>query len=90
MMVTLFIPCKENVNINNIDTFLYLLVDELMMLWRLGFQAIDFSKLDDRHSFILHGMVMWTINDFLGYGLLFKCVHQGYTTCPKCGPQTRS
>ncbi len=90
MMVALFISGKESVNMNNIDTFLCPLVDELMMLWRLGVQVMDFGKLEGRRSFTLHGMVMWTIKDFLGYGLLFKCVHQGYVACPKCGPQTTS
>jgi hypothetical protein len=73
--VALLILGKENVNMNNIDTFLHPLVDELMMFWRLDVQAMDFGKLEGRHSFTFHGMVMWTINDFLGYGLLSRCVH---------------
>jgi hypothetical protein len=28
---------------------------------------------------------MWTIHDFLGYGLGFGCQHQGYKACPPCG-----
>jgi hypothetical protein len=46
MMAALFISGKENVNVNNIDTFLHPLVDELMMFWRLGVQAMDFGKLE--------------------------------------------
>jgi hypothetical protein len=75
---------------NNINTFLHMLIDELMMLWRPNVQAMDFGKPKGRHSFTLCGMVMWTINDFLGYGLLSMCIHQGYIACPKCGPQTTS
>jgi hypothetical protein len=73
---------------NNIDTFLRPLVDELMMLWRPSVQAMDFNRPEGEHFFTLRSMVMWTINDFLGYGLLSRCVHQGYVTCPKCGSQT--
>jgi hypothetical protein len=84
-MLALLIPSKENVNMNNIDTFLCPLVDELMTLWTPSVQAMDFCKLEGERSFTLCGMVMWTINDFPGYGLLSGCVHQGYADCPKCG-----
>ncbi len=90
MMVALLISGKENVNMNNIDTFLHPLMDELMTLWRLSVQAMDFGKPKARCSFTFHGIVMWTINDFLGYGLLSRCIHQSYVACPKCGPQTTS
>jgi hypothetical protein len=75
---------------NNIDVFLQPLVEELKMLWRPNIQALDFAKLEGHHFFILCAMVIWTINDFSGYGLLFGCMHQGYVSCPKCGPQTTS
>jgi hypothetical protein len=88
MMVALLILGKENVNMSNKDTFLHPVVDELMMFWRLGVQAMDFGKPEGRHSFTFHGMVMWTINDFPSYGLLSRSVHQGYIACPKCGLQT--
>lgn len=42
------------------------------------------------HGFIIHALVLWTINNFLGYGLLFGCVNQGYVACLVCGPQTTS
>jgi hypothetical protein len=29
---------------------------------------------------------MWMIHDFLTYGLVAECVHQGYKTRPICGP----
>jgi hypothetical protein len=28
---------------------------------------------------------MWTIYDFLAYGIVFGCQHQGYRACPPCG-----
>jgi hypothetical protein len=89
-MVALLILGKKCVNMNNINAFFHPLVDELMMFWRLGVQAMDFGKPKGRCSFTFHGMVTWTINDFSSYGLLSRCVHQGYISCPKCGPQTTS
>jgi hypothetical protein len=67
MMVALLISGKENVNVNNISTFFHPLVDELIMFWILGVQAMDFGKPKGRRSFTFHGMVMWTINNFSGY-----------------------
>jgi hypothetical protein len=29
---------------------------------------------------------MWTIHDFLAYGLVVGCVTKGYKGCPICGP----
>jgi hypothetical protein len=36
--------------------------------------------------FTLRTILMWTIHDFLAYGLVAGCVHQGYKTCIICGP----
>jgi hypothetical protein len=33
---------------------------------------------------------MWTIHDFLGYGLVSSCQHQGYKAYPPCGSSTVS
>ncbi len=75
---------------SNIDVFLIPVVEELKTLWMLGVQALDFAQVEGHHSFNLRAMIMWTINDFVGYGLLFRCVHQGYIAYPKCGPETTS
>jgi hypothetical protein len=40
-------------------------------LWNLASQKVGVPQ------FTLCGMVMWTKNDLLNYGLLFECVHEG-------------
>jgi len=36
-------------------------------------------------SFILRGMLTWTIHDFPGYGTIAGVAHQGFAACPVCG-----
>jgi len=31
---------------------------------------------------------MWSIHDFLAYGLFAGCVSKGHVGCPSCGPTT--
>jgi hypothetical protein len=88
VLVAWIILGKESVCVNTIDVYLQQLVDELMMLWKLGVPTLDYGKLEGSHGFILCALVLWTINDFPRYNLLFGCVHQGYVACPMCGPQT--
>ncbi len=90
VLVSLIIMGKKSLCMNTTYVYLQPLVDELMTLWRLGVLALDYGKSEGSHGFILCALVLWTINDFLEYGLLSKCVHQGYVACPMCGPQTRS
>lgn len=35
-------------------------------------------------------MLMWTIHDYLAYGLVDGCVHQGYKAYPICRPNLTS
>jgi len=37
-------------------------------------------------NFILKRILLWTIHDFLGYGIVVGVAHQGYVACPICGP----
>jgi hypothetical protein len=90
VLVALIILRKKSVNMSNIDVLLQPLVYELKMLWKLSVQVFDFGKPKGHCSFILCAMVMWTINDFLRYGFLSRCVHQRYVAWPKCEPQTTS
>ena len=39
-------------------------------------------------NFILRGMLMWTIHDFLAYTLISGQVEKGYATCLVCGGGT--
>ncbi len=90
VLVALIILGKESVCMNTIDVYLQLLVDELMTLWRHGVLPLDYGKSKGSHGFMLRALVLWTINDFLEYNLLFGCVYQGYKACLMCGPQTTS
>jgi hypothetical protein len=90
VLVALIILGKESVCMNTIDVYLQPLVDELMMLWKLGVLTLDYGQPEGSRGFIFCALVLWTINDFPEYNLLFRCVHQGYMACPMCRPQTTS
>ncbi|XP_074377419.1 uncharacterized protein LOC141718946 [Apium graveolens] len=71
---------------NDIDVYLQPLIDDLKKLWEEGEPNVY-----DAHTksfFTLKAILMWTINDFLGYGNLSGCVNKGYRACPVCGDQT--
>jgi hypothetical protein len=40
---------------------------------------------DQRH-FMLRGVLIWTVSDFLAYGLISGQQTKGYHSCPCCGP----
>ncbi|XP_074327847.1 uncharacterized protein LOC141665766 [Apium graveolens] len=71
---------------NDIDVYLQPLIDDLKKLWEEGEPNVY-----DAHTksfFTLKAILMWTINDFPGYGNLSGCVNKGYRACPVCGDQT--
>jgi hypothetical protein len=70
MLVSMIILAKESVNMSNIDVILTPLVEELKTLWMFSVQTLAFAKPKGHHSFNLRATIMWTINDFQGYGLL--------------------
>ncbi|KAF5477449.1 hypothetical protein F2P56_004089 [Juglans regia] len=53
---------------NDIDVYLQLLLDELLEFWEHGVPTYDVST---KETFMLHAVLMWTINDFPAYGNLF-------------------
>ena len=53
---------------NRIYVHLQLLIDELKMVWDVGVDTFDVSC---EETFRLHAALMWTINDFPAYGMLF-------------------
>ncbi|XP_014493193.1 uncharacterized protein LOC106755535 [Vigna radiata var. radiata] len=57
-------PCNPKVGI---DVYLEPLIDDLKKLWS-GILTYDISR---RQNFIMRAMLMWTINDFPAYGMLF-------------------
>jgi hypothetical protein len=69
---------------HNIDVYMAPLIEELQVLWR-GVVAYDVAKVKGKKKIILQAMLMWTIHDYLAYGLVVGCVHQGYKACPIVG-----
>ncbi len=90
MLLALLIPGKEQVKSENIVVYLQPLIDELQELWQLGVPAWDLSKQPNDQLFNLWAMVIWTIHDYLRYGLLSGCAYQGYKACPLCAPNITS
>ncbi len=68
----------------NFEVYLQPLVQELQQLW-IGVAAYDVLKPLGSRSFTLRASVLWTIHDFLGYGVVVGVSHQGYNACPICG-----
>jgi len=64
-----------------IDVYLQPLVDELLQLWNDGVITYDASK---KQNFRLRAALMWTINDFPTYGMLFGWSTAGKFACPIC------
>ena len=50
--------------VQNIDVFLWLLIDELTQLWSSRALTYDISR---KQNFIMRAALMWTINDFPTY-----------------------
>ncbi len=46
---------------------------------------MDILQLVKRKEFTMKVVLMWTIHDFLAYGIVYGCQHQGYKACPSCG-----
>jgi hypothetical protein len=55
-------------------------------LWQ-GVKAFDSFQ---GATFSLKAMCIWSIHDFLAYGLFVGCVTKGLVGCPTCGPTTKS
>jgi hypothetical protein len=54
-------------------------------LWN-GISAYDITKDRGERTFNLRAVLLWTIHDFPGYGIVGGFSHQGYAACPWCGP----
>jgi hypothetical protein len=45
----------------------------------------DVARIIGQRKFTLRTILMWTIHDYLAYGFVSRCVHQGYKACASCG-----
>ncbi len=75
MLLTLLILGKEQVKSENIDVYLQPFIDELQESWQPDVPAWDLSKQPNDQLFNLRAMVIWTIHDYPGYGLLSGCAY---------------
>ena len=80
MFLSCIIPSPTNPK-NRIDVYLQPLIDELKMLWHVGVDTFDVSC---GKTFRLHVALMWTINDFLAYGMLSGWSTHGLLACSVC------
>jgi hypothetical protein len=65
----------------NIDVFLRSLIDELTQLWSSGALTYDISR---KQNFIMRVALMWTINDFPAYEMVFGWSMHGKLACSYC------
>jgi hypothetical protein len=84
LLLSLIILGLDSVKSNNFDIFLTLVLDELYKLW-IGVQGLDVMQPVGGWLFTLRVILMWTIHNFPGYGIVSGCQHQGYKACPPCG-----
>jgi hypothetical protein len=84
IMLALIIPGKESVRDKNVDVYMAPLIEELQELWT-GIDCLDGSQ-QNSQTFKLHGILLWTVNDFPAYGLISGQVTKGHRACPVCGP----
>ncbi|CAL2277858.1 unnamed protein product [Prunus armeniaca] len=65
----------------SIDVYLRPLVDELKDLWKNSVSTYDKST---GKMFTLRAAVMWAVNDFPAYAMVFGWSTKGYMACPVC------
>jgi hypothetical protein len=85
IQLCILISGKDPPTPEGLDVFIKPLVEELQLLWR-GVQAQDFSKPPGERLFNLCGILLWTISDYPGYGLILGLCTHGYRGCAVCGP----
>ncbi|XP_074359752.1 uncharacterized protein LOC141699834 [Apium graveolens] len=71
---------------NDIDMFLQSLIEDLQELW-CGKQMHNAYK---KESFMLRGLLLWTISDYPALGNLSGNVIKGYNACTICIDETKA
>ncbi|WMV18167.1 hypothetical protein MTR67_011552 [Solanum verrucosum] len=85
-ILSLLIPGPRSPG-NDIDIYLQPLIDELKLLWDSGVETYDASR---NQTFQMRAALMWTINDFPTYAMLFGWSTKGKFACPCCNYNTNS
>jgi hypothetical protein len=73
-MLCLLISGKQSVTSECFDVYMEPLVEELLELWS-GVPAFDITKEEGLCNFTLRAMLIWTIHDFPGYGIVGGFAH---------------
>jgi len=84
LLLSLIIPRPNSVKSYNFDVYLAPLLEELHELWK-GVPGIDVLQPTGGWHFMLRAILMWTIHDLPGYGIVSGCQHQGYRAYPPYG-----
>ena len=80
MFLSIVIPGLNSPR-QNIDVCLRSLIDELTQLWFSRALTFNISR---KQNFIMRAALMWTINDFPGYGMVSGWITHGKLACPYC------
>jgi hypothetical protein len=66
LMLTLIVPRKHQVK--NMDVYIAPFIDEMQTLWK-GIRMYHISCPPSNRSFMLYGVLCWTVHDFLELGV---------------------
>ena len=77
LFLTYIIPSLDNLRAK-INVYLQPLIDELNELWCDSVLTYDIST---KQNFMLRATLMWTINYFSAYGMLFGWMTRGKLVC---------
>jgi len=80
MFLSMVIPGLSSLG-RNIDVCLRLLINELTQLLSSRALTYDISR---KQNFVIRSALMWTINDFPAYGIVFGWSTHGKLACPYC------
>ena len=78
MFLSMVIPSPSSPE-RKIDVCLRPLIDELTQLWSSRALTCDISR---KQNFVIRVALMWTINDFLAYGMVSGCSTHVKVACP--------
>ncbi len=68
------------------DVYLEPFIEKFQKLWK----GVPTFGTHQGVTFNLKAMCMWSIHEFMAYGLFVGCVTKGLVGCPPCGPTTKS
>jgi hypothetical protein len=89
IQLCILISSKDTPTPKGLDVFMKPLIEELQFLWK-GVRAHDFSKATRERQFNLRGILLWTISNYPGYGLILGICTHGHRGCIVCSLETES